>query len=96
MCTICFCAESAPEFPRKRKIDELCSLSPPPPHTLWLHPQTAPIGIGIGEQATIRVVVGAPEGVWWGGVEKSSSISHMLRHPSARQCYFEMKPISAP
>ena len=50
----------------------------------------------LGEQATIRVVVGAPEGVWWGGVEKSSSISHMLRHPSARQCYFEMKPISAP
>ena len=26
-----------------------------------------------------------------GGGEESSSISHMLRHPSARQCYFEMK-----
>ena len=47
MCTICFSAESAPDFPRKREVDELCSL-PPPPHTLWLHPQTAPIGIEIG------------------------------------------------
>ena len=28
MCTICFSSESAPEFPRKREIDELCSPSP--------------------------------------------------------------------
>ena len=40
------------------------------------------------------MVGSAPEGE--GGGEESSSISHMLRHPSARQCYFEMKPISAP
>ena len=32
MCTICFSEEGAPEFPRKREIDELCSLSPLP-HT---------------------------------------------------------------
>ena len=43
---ICFGAESAPEFPRKQEIDELCSPFPPPPHPL-AHPQTAPIGIGI-------------------------------------------------
>ena len=47
MCTICFSEEGVPEFPRKREIDELCSLSLLP-HTLWLHPQTALIGLGIG------------------------------------------------
>ena len=31
-----------------------------------------------------------------GGGEESLSISHMLRQPSARQCYFEMKMIYAP
>ena len=69
MCTICFSAESAPEFPRKREIDELCSPG---------------------------VVGSAPEREGEGRGEESSSISHMLRHPSARQCYFEMKPIYAP
>ena len=37
--------------------------------------------------------MGTPEGK--GGGE-GRSISHMLRHPSARQCYFEMKTIYAP
>ena len=35
--------------------------------------------------------MGAPEGEGGGGGDESSSIAHMLRHPSARQCYFEMK-----
>ena len=38
--------------------------------------------------------MGAPEGARGGG-EESSSISRMLRHPSARQFYFEIKPIYA-
>ena len=37
MCTICFSAESAPEFPRKREIDELCSLSPFPTPSGFTH-----------------------------------------------------------
>ena len=47
-----------------------------------------PIGIGIGCRGWL---VGTKEGVWWEGVEESSSISHLLIHSSARQCYFEMK-----
>ena len=35
--------------------------------------------------------MGAKEGVWWEVVEESSSISHLLIHSSAQQCYFEMK-----
>ena len=35
--------------------------------------------------------MGAPEGEGGGGGDESSSIALMLRHPSARQCYFEMK-----
>ena len=31
-----------------------------------------------------------------GGVEESSSISNLLRHSSAQQCYYEMKMIYAP
>ena len=40
--------------------------------------------------------MGAPEGEGGGGGDESSSIAHMLRHPSVRQCYFEMKTNKEP
>ena len=68
-------------------VDGSYSPLPSPPHNNNLaHPQTAPIGTGIGYRG----------GRWvrqrmWGGGEESSSISRLLRNSSLRQCYFEMK-----
>ena len=55
-------------------------------------PQTAPISKGIvyrGGQWVCQRVKG-------GEGDESSSIAHMLRHPSAQQCYFEMKTNKEP
>ena len=40
--------------------------------------------------------MGAPESEGGGGGDERSSIALMLRHPSARQCYFEMKTNKEP